>query len=71
MQQRYEYLVMTIREGLIGGSLKPGKVQDALNKQAREGWQLKSLTSADVKGRLGPGSTDGLLATFERPSAKA
>jgi hypothetical protein len=67
VQQRYEYLVISIREGLIGGAIKPAKVQDALNEHARQGWQLKSLTTADVKGRLGPGSAEGLLATFERP----
>jgi hypothetical protein len=43
------------------------RCQDALNQHARQGWQLKSLTTADVKGRLGPGSAEGLLATFERP----
>ena len=69
MQQRYEYLVISIREGLIGGAIKPGKVQDALNSHAKEGWQLKSLTTADVKGRLGPSAAEGLLATFERPVA--
>lgn len=69
MPQRYEYLVITIREGLIGDSVKPGKVQDALNDQAKKGWQLKTLTAADVKGRIGPGATEGLLATFERPVA--
>lgn len=69
MQQRYEYLVITIREGLIGGSIKAGKVQDVLNDKAREGWQLKTLTAADVKGRIGPGAAEGLLATFERPVA--
>lgn len=67
MTQRFEYLCITIREGLIGDSVKPGKVQDALNKHAKEGWQLKTLTAADVKGRIGPGATEGLLATFERP----
>jgi len=67
MSQRYEYLVITIREGLIGDAVKPGKVQDALNETAKEGWQLKTLTAADVKGRIGPGATEGLLATFERP----
>ena len=67
MSQRYEYLVITIREGLIGGSIKPAKVQDALNDKAKEGWQLKTLTAADVKGRLGPGAAEGLIATFERP----
>ena len=67
MTQRYEYLVVAIREGLIGDSVKPGKVQDALNEHAKDGWQLKALTAADVKGRIGPGATEGLLATFERP----
>ena len=67
MPQRFEYLVVTIREGLIGGSIKPGKVQDVLNEHARQGWQLKTLTAADVKGRIGPGASEGLLATFERP----
>ena len=42
-------------------------MQDALNDKAKEGWQLKTLTAADVKGRIGPGATEGLLATFERP----
>lgn len=67
MQQRYEYLVIAIREGLVGDSVKPGKVQDVLNDKAKDGWQLKALTAADVKGRIGPGATEGLLATFERP----
>ena len=67
MSQRFEYLVVTIREGLIGGSIKADKVQDALNDKAKDGWQLKTLTAADVKGRIGPGAAEGLLATFERP----
>jgi hypothetical protein len=67
MEQRYEYLVISIREGLIGDAVKPGKVQDALNARASDGWQLKTLTPADVKGRIGPGASEGLLATFERP----
>ena len=28
-------------------------------------WQLKAIASTDVKGRLGPGSVEGLLVTFE------
>jgi hypothetical protein len=43
------------------------KVEKVLNEHARQGWQLKTLTSVTVKGRIGPGGTDGLLATFERP----
>lgn len=67
MQQRYEYLVVEIREGLVGGKMSGDKVEKALNDKARDGWQLKTLTAADVRGRLGPGSTEGLIATFERP----
>lgn len=69
MQQRYEYLVVEIREGLVGGKMSGDKVEKALNDKARDGWQLKTLTAADVRGRLGPGSTEGLIATFERPYA--
>lgn len=68
MQQRYEYLVEEIREGLIGGKINGDKVQKVLNNKARDGWQLKTLTSVEVKGRIGPGGTEGLLATFERPT---
>jgi hypothetical protein len=67
MQQRYEYLVITIRAGLVGDAVDHDKVEDALNDKAKDGWQLRTLTAADVKGRVGPGATSGLLATFERP----
>ena len=65
--QRYEYRVVEIREGLIGGKMSGDKVEKIINGSAREGWQLKALTSVTVKGRIGPGGSDGLLATFERP----
>ena len=65
--QRYEYRVEQIREGLMGGKMSADKVQHVLNDAAKDGWQLKALTAAEVKGRVGPGGTDGLLATFERP----
>ena len=68
MQQRYEYLVVEIREGMIGGKMSGGKVEKVLNEHARDGWQLKALTATEVKGRIGPGGTEGLRATFERPS---
>ena len=68
MQQRYEYLVVEIREGLIGGKMSGGKVEKVLNEHARDGWQLKALTAVEVKGRIGPRGTEGVLATFERPS---
>ncbi|MBC7375455.1 MAG: DUF4177 domain-containing protein [Frankiales bacterium] len=67
MAQRYEYLVEQIREGLMGGKMSAEKVQKVLNDKARDGWQLKALTAVEVKGRIGPGGTEGMLATFERP----
>lgn len=62
----YEYKVVQVREGLIGGKLSADKLERLLNEHARQGWQLKAVTAADVKGRIGPGSTEGLLVTFER-----
>ena len=62
-----EYKVVTFRESLIGDALDSDKLEKALNKQAEDGWRLKTITSADVKGRVGPGAVEGLLLTFERP----
>ena len=67
MTQRFEYKVETVRSSLVGDKIDSGGVEDMLNERAREGWQLKSLTGAQVKGRIGPGATEGLLAVFERP----
>ena len=52
--QRYTYKVVEVREKL-------------LNDHAADGWQLKTITSAEVKGRVGPGGVDGLLVTFVKP----
>lgn len=65
----YEYKVVTFRESLIGDALDSDKLEKVLNKHAEDGWGLKAITSADVKGRIGPGSVEGLLLTFERPRA--
>ncbi|WP_068401214.1 DUF4177 domain-containing protein [Kribbia dieselivorans] len=65
--QRFEYKVVQVREGLIGGKMSAGKLENVLNDHAREGWQMKSMTSLDVKGRIGPGSVEGVMLTFERP----
>jgi hypothetical protein len=68
MAQRYEYKVVQVREGLIGDKISPGKLEKVLNEYAADGWQVRAVTAADVKGRLGPGSTEGLLVTLERPA---
>jgi hypothetical protein len=65
--QRFRYKVVQVREGLMGGKLSDDKLERILNDEAADGWQLKAITAADVKGRLGPGGVEGLLVTFERP----
>jgi len=67
MAGRYEYKVEEVREGMIGGKMSGDKLEKVLNSRAGEGWQLKAITSVDIKGRIGPGGVEGLLITFERP----
>jgi hypothetical protein len=67
--QRFEYRVVQLRESLVGGKLSADKLEEILNDEARKGWMVKAITSAEVKGRVGPGGVDGLLVTFERPVA--
>jgi len=62
----FEYRVVELREGLIGGKMSGDKLERVLNDHAREGWQLRAITSVEVKGRVGPGGVEGLLVTFER-----
>ena len=65
--QRFEYRVDVMRSSLVGDKMDAGGIEETLNERAAEGWQLKSLTATTVKGRIGPGGTEGLLAVFERP----
>jgi hypothetical protein len=62
----YEYKVVEVRSKLMGDKLSGSKLEKLLNEHASQGWQLKAITTADVKGRIGPGGTEGLLVTFER-----
>ncbi|AWT26996.1 hypothetical protein Csp1_22460 [Corynebacterium provencense] len=59
-------LVVELREGLIGGKMSARKLEKELNRHAADGWRYKSLTSVDVKGRVGPGGVDGVIIVFER-----
>ncbi|GAB3162685.1 hypothetical protein GCM10027258_82080 [Amycolatopsis stemonae] len=54
--------VVEVREKLIGG--KPEKL---LNDHGVDGWQLKAITPAEVKGRVGPG---GVGACWPRSSGR-
>ena len=62
----YEYKVVELREKWLGGKMSGDKLEKVLNDHAAEGWQLKAITGADVRGRMGPGGVEGLLVTFER-----
>ncbi|WP_307831747.1 DUF4177 domain-containing protein [Prauserella cavernicola] len=68
MSQRYEYKVVELREKMLGGKMSGDRLEKVLNEQASDGWQLKAITAAEVKGRVGPGGVDGVLVTFERPT---
>ena len=65
----YEYKVETVRSSLVGDKMDAGGLEKLLNERAAEGWQVKSVTNTTVKGRVGPGGTDGLLVVFERQRA--
>ena len=69
MAGRFEYKVEELRERMIGGKMSGGRLERVLNENAAQGWQLKAITSVDVKGRIGPGGVEGVLVTFERPVA--
>ena len=67
MPERYEYKVVEVREKMIGGKMSGDKLEKLLNDHASQGWQLRAITSVEVKGRIGPGGVEGVLVTFERP----
>ncbi|WP_225914992.1 DUF4177 domain-containing protein [Nocardioides jiangsuensis] len=64
----YAYKVVEMREKMVGGKMSGDRLEKVLNEHAQQGWQLKAITTADVKGRIGPSGTEGLLVTFERSS---
>lgn len=62
----YEYKVVEVRERLLGGKMSGDQLEKLLNEHGQQGWRLRAITSAEVKGRVGPGGVEGLLITFER-----
>jgi Domain of unknown function (DUF4177) len=64
----YAYKVVEVREKLLGGKMSGEKLEQLLNEHGAQGWQLKAITAAEIKGRVGPGGVEGLLVTFERSS---
>jgi len=62
----YQYKVVELREKMFGGKMSGEKLEKLLNQHASQGWQLKAITSVEVKGRVGPGGVEGVLVTFEK-----
>ena len=54
MAVRYEYKVVQLRESMMGGKMSGDKLEKVLNDTARDGWQLKAITSVEVKGESDP-----------------
>lgn len=69
MADRFEYKVVELREKLIGGKMSGARLEKLLNEHAAQGWQMKAITTAEIKGRFGPGGVEGVLITFERQVA--
>ena len=46
--KRYAYKVVELREGMLGGKMSGDKLEDVLNDHAKDGWQLKAITSTEV-----------------------
>jgi len=66
MATRYEYKVVEVREALVGDKMSGDKIEEVRGDHGKDGWQLKAITAAQVKGRIGPGAVEGVLVTFER-----
>lgn len=66
MGRMKEYKVVELREGMIGGKMSGKKIEKTLNEEAKDGWVYRSMTSLDVKGRIGPGGVEGIVIIFER-----
>ncbi|MEO5609098.1 MAG: DUF4177 domain-containing protein [Ornithinibacter sp.] len=62
----YEYKVVEVREKLLGGKMSGKRLEEILNEHGAQGWRMIDMTPGDVKGRIGPGATEGMLLTFER-----
>ena len=65
-----EYKVVSVRQSLIGDKVNTDALEQMLNGYAAQGWMVKSVTETDVKGRVGPGGTAGLVVIFERPVSR-
>jgi Domain of unknown function (DUF4177) len=62
----FTYKVVEMREKMFTGRMSGEVIEQVLNDHAAQGWQVKAITAADVKGKIGPSGVGGLLITFEK-----
>jgi hypothetical protein len=53
MAQSFEYKVVELCEGMVGGKMSGDKLEKTLNEHGRQGWQLKAVTAVEIKSRIG------------------
>ncbi len=51
MSERWTYKVLEVKAGMFGIT-KAGVIQDALNQQGLQGWELVSVTNVGFAARL-------------------
>lgn len=66
---RYEYQVLEVKDSLFRGKQSSADLSALLNKHASQGWRFQHMMADDIKGRMGMGSTSGMLLVFERVKA--
>jgi hypothetical protein len=59
-----QYKVMTQKDRYFGGKFDPEKLEGAMNAYAAEGWGVRAVATAEVRG-IG-GSREELVVIFER-----
>lgn len=67
----YEYQVVEVKDSLFRGKQSSAALQELLNAQAQYGWKFSHMMADEIKGRMGMGSTSGMLIVFERPRPPA
>ena len=61
----YQYQVLEVKDSLFRGKQSGEALQAVINAEATKGWKLVQIMSEDIKGRMGVGSTSGVLILFE------
>ena len=70
MPDRYQYKVVEVRERMIGGKMSGEKLEKLLNEHASQGWQLKAITSADVRVESDPEEPKASLSPSNAASGR-